>query len=185
MRGVLIAAAVLLLMAGVTWLGWRAVVGPPAPAPEDRAAHTHPGGAGAHELATYMDRLQRFSQKLGYAVEGRNAPLADFYLHEIEETLDEIAAFVPEHDGFDIPDLLEVFARPEADRLETAVAEQDWDAAWRGYELLIHSCNTCHAATDHDFIIITPATGDPPFNQLFREGESWQPAPETEPDDPG
>lgn len=37
------------------------------------------------ELAEPMSRLQYYSQKLGFAIEAENQPLAQFYLHEMEE----------------------------------------------------------------------------------------------------
>jgi hypothetical protein len=35
------------------------------------------------------------------------------------------------------------------------------------YSRLIQSCNACHAATDHGFILITEARGESGWNQAF------------------
>ena len=37
------------------------------------------------ELVPFMGRLERISQKLGFAIMGRNSKLAEFYLHELHE----------------------------------------------------------------------------------------------------
>ena len=44
----------------------------------------------------------------------------------------------------------------------------DWTTTWTAYEKLIDGCNRCHMATEHGFIKIVPAQGEPPFNQTFK-----------------
>ncbi|MEM7354326.1 MAG: hypothetical protein AAF657_26205, partial [Acidobacteriota bacterium] len=41
------------------------------------------------ELATLMGDMQRHSAKLGFAIQGKNQPLAQFYLEELHEVLEE------------------------------------------------------------------------------------------------
>lgn len=119
------------------------------------------------ELAPYMGSLQRFSQKLGYAAEAKNEELVEFYLHEIEETLDELEATVPEHEGLPIAKPIRVIMFPLIEALEEAAHNSDWKKASTGYKDLIDGCNRCHAATEHEFIKITPASGGSPYNQKF------------------
>jgi len=118
------------------------------------------------ELAVFMGELQRFSQKLGYAIEGRNQPLAAFYAHEIEEVLEQLIA-VQEHDGLPIGSMAQTLAWPTVEPLRAAIDAADWSAADAHYPALIRSCNTCHQATKHQFIEILPASDPPPFNQKF------------------
>jgi len=132
----------------------------------ERGAH-HEEEGHAVELAPYMGELQRFSQKLGYAIEGRSAPLAEFYLHEVTEVAEEIEENVKEHDGFPIAALVKAQLTPQIAPLDDAVEAGDWKAAGTRYRALINSCNTCHVATEHAFIVLTPASGKPPFNQRF------------------
>jgi mono/diheme cytochrome c family protein len=118
------------------------------------------------ELATYMGELHRFSQKLGYAIEGRNGPLAGFYVHEVEEVIEQLAR-VKEHDGLPIGQMTQTMAVPLIEPLDRAIQVGDWPAATGHYLGLIQSCNTCHIATQHAFIEILPASGPAPFNQRF------------------
>lgn len=118
------------------------------------------------ELATIMGEMQRHSMKLGYAINAQNQRLAEFYLHEVEETLEEIKA-VREHDGLPIGHIAGVIVNPALPPLDNAIEAGDWTAANKAYQGLIEACNNCHTATQHEFIVILPATGTPPFNQKF------------------
>ena len=119
------------------------------------------------ELAPYMTRIQTFSQKLGYSIAGRNQPLAQFYLYEMREAVSEIVRDIPVYDNLPIDQLMVTMFYPPLKPLDTALAASDWPAADAGYTTLINACNTCHTASLHPFIQITPASGTPPFNQKF------------------
>lgn len=120
------------------------------------------------ELAAYMTTLQRFSQKLGYSVSAKNYPLSKFYLHELEETFEEIKDEVPEHDGFEISSTVRKIMDPLLEDFEKSLEDKDWRLASSGYKDLIEGCNRCHRATEHEFLKITPASGkNNPFNQDF------------------
>lgn len=119
------------------------------------------------ELAEPMAQLHYYSQKLGYSVQAQNTELADFYLHELEELSREIQREIPEYEGHQIGDLTDQLLMPAIETSENALDSGDWDETWQQYERLINTCNSCHQATEHAFIVITPAEGDPPFNQEF------------------
>jgi hypothetical protein len=99
-------------------------------------------------------------------------PLVDFYLHEVEEVLADLKA-VEEYEGMPIAHPAKVILQTALDALETSLESSptaediDWGAAWAGYEGAIEACNRCHMATEHGFIKILPATGEPPYNQNF------------------
>ena len=125
------------------------------------------------ELAVLMGEMHRHSAKLGYSIEGRNLPLVEFYLHELEEVLAEVQT-VETYEGMPIAHPAEVILGAAMESLEEVLdgasgdaAAVDWGAAWAGYEATITSCNRCHLATEHGFVHILPAQGEPPFNQCF------------------
>ena len=118
------------------------------------------------EIAPYMGELQRFSQKLGFAMKAHNKPLSDFYLQEVSEVLDHLKT-VKEHDGFPIGETVVKIMDPIMGDLKTALEKDRWQDALTYYPGLIEGCNNCHAATEHEYIQITPAEGKPPFNQKF------------------
>lgn len=119
------------------------------------------------ELGPYMSTMQRWSQKLGFALQQENQPLAEFYLTEIEETSGEVAGKFGVYEGMEISRNLTALLDPAVADLRQAIEEGDLQAATSRYEQMIGACNTCHAATQHPFIVITPASGEPPYNQDF------------------
>lgn len=56
---------------------------------------------------------------------------------------------------------------PVLDSVETAIEKQDTAMFRANYMLLTNTCNSCHVATEHGFVVIkTPDT--PPFSgQVF------------------
>lgn len=118
------------------------------------------------ELAIHMGRMQRHAEKLGYSIQGENAPLATFYLEEVGEVL-EVLLDVEMHDGMPISHPAGVILAPELPPLEASLEVGDWEGARSQYEVLIDACNRCHAATAHQFIQIVPVQGEPPYSQRF------------------
>lgn len=143
---------------------------------EGSAAATAGAGTGAEveaeevELAILMSRLQVHTDKLGYSVQARNRPLAGFYLAEIEETYEELAA-IPEHDGYPVAHPAGVILAPLLERLQGELAAGEWSAAADGYAALVDGCNRCHAATEHEYVVILPVSGPPPYSQRFEPAD--------------
>ncbi len=121
-------------------------------------------------LAPYMGELQRFSHKFALAIDRKNQPLANFYLEEIRETLDQIVNKVPEYEGFPVASTIKTIMFPLLPELKKSLDGADWHAARQKYGKLVDGCNRCHAALEHEFIRITVA-GTNPFNQDFTSAE--------------
>jgi len=119
------------------------------------------------ELAESMSRMQYYSQKLGYSINAENSALAEFYHHELEELTESLIAEIPVYEGHEIGSLTEQLLMPIVEEHHDSLEARDWPAARDHYQRLIRTCNACHQATDHAFVVITPAEGDPPFNQVF------------------
>lgn len=51
------------------------------------------------ELARYRTQLQRWTHKATLATEAQNGELADFYFHEMEETVATIQTEAPTYEG--------------------------------------------------------------------------------------
>jgi hypothetical protein len=135
------------------------------------------------ELAVLMGELQRHSAKLGYAIEGRHPELARFYFQETGEALDGIRA-VESWEGMPIAEPLETIVDPLLPPLRQSLETGLWDEAALSYEALIEGCNRCHAATEHEFLVIVPPESPPPYNQRFAApgpGEEGVPAAEGDP----
>jgi len=125
--------------------------------------------AEAFDLVGAMGDLQRWTDKLGRAAEVGNWPLADFYLHEIEETTKAlVAAGIVYHDQ-PVSQLTGAMLEPAVHVLENAVKARDAELFRRDYATFVQTCNACHAATDFAFIRITaPDVAVNPWNQDFR-----------------
>lgn len=120
-----------------------------------------------HDLIGNMGSLQKFSHKFDLAIRHENRALADFYAHELEETIEATTAIEAYHDK-PVGKLTENMLVPAFDRLEQALDDEaaDWDAIGGAFDAFIVTCNSCHAATDYGIIRIE-RTGANPFMQSF------------------
>ncbi|MED5465168.1 MAG: hypothetical protein VX699_10965 [Myxococcota bacterium] len=134
----------------------------------------------APELAASMGDLQRFAHKLGLSLHHANQPLAEFYLHEMEETLEEISEKIPTHDGLPIKNLLSTILLPPLAQLETSLKHGEFEQSLQVWPSVIQSCNRCHAATEHAFIRIQDIRENP-FNQDFSPQNHAQASPSNTP----
>lgn len=128
------------------------------------ASQTIASGDDDPGLATLMGRLQVYVQKLDLSVQNNNTQLIGFYLHELEESAEEIQEDIASYDGFPVGQLTGSKLMPHIEALEHAV-ENDADIELE-MQALIDSCNECHEATDHGYIKINRMTSNP-FNQSF------------------
>ncbi|NNF59106.1 MAG: hypothetical protein HKN04_12800 [Rhodothermaceae bacterium] len=129
----------------------------------------------AEELAQLMAYVQRYAEKLYFAGMADNAPLAQFYVHELEETFEAVEDGGYIENDWEVAELVEDLAMPALTGVEQAVAAQvlgpDPDRARTLFEerygVLVNACNACHESTAHGFIrIVVPEASSFP-NQQF------------------
>jgi hypothetical protein len=122
------------------------------------------------ELALLMGDLQRLTHKMALSANEGNGELAAFYLHESVEQLNAIQEQAPEYEGKPVALLIERLAMPAYEKFkETLTARPpDKEKMLAGLDIVIQSCNQCHAATQHQIIRITRGTEVNPFNQSFK-----------------
>jgi hypothetical protein len=118
------------------------------------------------ELAGYMGDLQHHTHKLTLSIAAGNAELAEFYLHEVGESAEQIERLFPQHDGVPVAELAEKLLEPRLAALDRALERRRWDDAQRGLDELVAACNDCHAAAGHAFIRVEVTSANP-FNQSF------------------
>jgi hypothetical protein len=119
------------------------------------------------ELALLMGDLQRLTHKLALSADAGNSELAAFYLHESQEQLRKIQSEAPEYENLPIALLIDRMAHPAYVPMQEAVTAKDAKRMREGIHVIVQACNTCHTATQHAFIRITPGTESNPFNQSF------------------
>ena len=125
---------------------------------EKQLADTYKPGFGE-----FMSGIQAHHAKLWFAGLNRNWKLADFEVHEIMETLDDLQKYQSERKETELLPSL----NPALENVNAAVQKQDLAAFQSGYELLTEACNNCHRNVHYEFNQVkTP--DQPPFgNQVF------------------
>jgi hypothetical protein len=116
-------------------------------------------------LVENMGAMQYFLHKLSLSVAARNAELADFYAHELEETI-EAAEDIKEYKGKPIGQLVKGMLVPSFEALEDGIDSDDWQLAGNRLSEVINACNACHQATGFGYLQIAPTTQNP-FMQSF------------------
>lgn len=142
----------MLLLAALLWLPWT-------------AAASDDDGDG--DLLTLMSTLQTLTHKLQLSLDADNLPLAAFYAHEVEEVGESVAA-VESYDGHPVGALAGSMLLAPIATVEASLTspQPNLDDARRAFAQLVASCNVCHAATDHAFIVIESNPANP-YAQSF------------------
>ena len=115
-------------------------------------------------LGEFMMGIQEHHAKLWFAGINKNWKLADFEVHEIGETLDDVKKYCtdrPEIKSLGIID-------PAINNIKTAISKEDMEKFKSGFSELTKDCNTCHKDNQHGFNIITIPTSLPVANQDFK-----------------
>lgn len=125
----------------------EAMLAPAETSGSEHDEHEHEG-----ILVVGMGRLQVYADKLYFAGKAGNAPLVDFYLHEIEEVMEAIADASIVEDGHDISSYIKQMGLATVEGLEEGGILSNLDTFDQGYLTLINACNGCHTVTEHAMI---------------------------------
>ncbi len=124
-------------------------------------------GIPEHDVLKTMEQFQRFSQKVWFAGEAENWDLAEFYAHELEELVDELATSDVTYEGYNLSDMSNKILAPSIATLENSIRNKEVLHFKDSYQSMLQSCNACHQATHHEFIkIIKPSLNV--YNQKFK-----------------
>lgn len=123
------------------------------------------------ELADAMGQLQTYLHKYALALDAENHELATFYFHEVRAASDGIKENIPGYEGYDIARFMRLFLDPTIEPVETELAGRNWEQARQNTIELVDACNSCHNATSHGFIKVTPGFSNNPYNQDFSAPE--------------
>ena len=115
-------------------------------------------------LGEFMSGIQIHHAKLWFAGINQNWPLADFEIHEITESLDDIQKYCT-----DRPEVKSIgMIGPPIDSLQQAISNKDLAVFKTRFMVLTQTCNACHQATNHAFNVVTVPTNPPVVNQDFK-----------------
>ena len=112
----------------------------------------------------FMSGIQVHHAKLWFAGENQNWPLADFEVHEIQESLDAIRKYCS-----DRPEMKEIGMIDTAmNNVNNAILQKDQSRFKSSFIELTSTCNKCHYATEHKFNVVIVPTALPVVNQDFK-----------------
>jgi hypothetical protein len=115
-------------------------------------------------LGEFMLGIQLHHAKLWFAGQNQNWPLADFEVHEIQESLNDIVEFCT-----DRPEIKSIgMINPVIDSINNAIQQKDPGLFRTSFLLLTNTCNNCHRATEHAFNVVTVPGSLPVTNQEFK-----------------
>lgn len=119
-------------------------------------------------LGEFMSNIQVHHAKLWFAGKNQNWRLADFEIHEIMESLDDIKQFATDRKETAFIPMLD----PALDSINHAIEAKDSRAFKNSFVFLTNTCNNCHTAVHFDFNIVGIPNTVPFSNQLFGKKDS-------------
>ncbi len=134
---------------------------------ESGSAASATAAAPAPEIAVYMARIQVYMHKLYWAGMAQNVPLADFYRHEINEVMEELARAGIVEDGLNISGNMAQIGLPAIEAMKAHLKEQGLVDFRARYEELATACNNCHAASGHAIIRVQVPLENRYTDQVF------------------
>ena len=119
-------------------------------------------------LGDLMGSLLVQHNKLWFAGDQLNWPLAAYSVDALKEGIADMKVLRPRYKGESIVEMLDgLTAKPMQD-LEEAVAAQDSARFVQAYDGLTQSCNVCHQNHDYGFIVIARPTVPFLTNQRYQ-----------------
>ena len=107
------------------------------------------------EVADIMTKLQRYMNKMWFAQMHSNWPLTEFYIEEMEETMELLSASGVIEDNIDISGLMVKFGLNPLGKFKHIVEKRNLEEITESYTDLVANCNNCHKLSDHSFVVIT------------------------------
>lgn len=126
---------------------------------EEKLANTYKPGFG-----DFMGSIQAHHAKLWFAGQSENWELADFEVHELLEAFEDIEEF---HAGREETELIGMIY-PPLDSVDYAIDKKDLTLFTSGYNLLTTTCNACHSASKHGFVVVKTPDTSPFSSQEFK-----------------
>ncbi len=119
---------------------------------KNKASHDWEEQEEEFELAEKMMFLQRYSEKLYFAAKKQNWELADFYLEELEETVEKVIKANKMEDGINVSSQMREMLYPKIKDLQEKLKSKAYSEFDKSYNAMLMNCNGCHMLTKHGFI---------------------------------
>ena len=118
-----------------------------------------------------MLSVQQHHAKLYFAGAAKNWELASYELDEIQELLDDAARFHPKLKDVkaSIAELIPSMMNGGIRNVKDAITNKSEPSFTRSFKGLTASCNSCHKAAEHPFIVIQTPKYPEFSNQKFEK----------------
>jgi hypothetical protein len=103
--------------------------------------------------------------KLGVAGKARNWDYSAYEARELRNAFARIGRTIPVFSKQSMPDLFASTILPPMDKLDAAIKAKDGKAFDAAYTEATASCNTCHTALDHAYMVIQEPKASPYADQ--------------------
>lgn len=118
-------------------------------------------------LADLMMTVQSRHAKLWLSGNSSNWELANFVIHEIEEGLEDMSILHPSYKDLPVGRMIEDIVKGPIEDIEKAIKARNRTTFTSAFDKLTESCNACHQASNHAFIVIQRPATSPFPNQSF------------------
>lgn len=116
-------------------------------------------------LGEFMSQIQVHHAKLWFAGTNENWGLADFEIHEIMESIDDIKKYETDRvESKSIP-----MIEPALDSVNAAIQQKNVAQFKNSFVLLTNTCNNCHKAVNYSFNDVKVPDSPPFSNQVFKK----------------
>jgi hypothetical protein len=121
-------------------------------------AHVH--------IIDYMIQMQYFANKVYYAGINNNSDLLGFYIHEMEEVMEDLEGHDLQKDGISVSKNLKLFGIEPLELFEQNIKNSP-EQFTAHYDAWINQCNACHGVFKKPFIQIIRPQAPIATNQRF------------------
>lgn len=112
----------------------------------------------------FMGRIQLHHANLWFAGNEQNWELAQFQVHEIEESIEDIEEFKKGREELKSMPMI----KQPLEQVEKSIENKDLETFKASYLTLTNTCNACHAATGNSQLVIKIPTMPPLTNLEYK-----------------
>ena len=125
---------------------------------ENKLAETYKPGFGE-----FMSNIQAHHAKLWFAGLNQNWKLADFEVHEIMESIEDIQIYQKERKESEMIGII----NPALDSVNIAIQKKNPEQFKNSFTSLTNTCNECHRIADFEFNVVKIPDVQTFSNQVF------------------
>ena len=112
----------------------------------------------------FMSNIQAHHAKLWFAGQNQNWELADFEIHEIMESIENVKKYQQERKESELIGMI----NPALDSVNKAIEQKNPEQFNKSYSLLTNTCNRCHQAAHFEFNVVKIPDAQTFSNQDFK-----------------